>query len=321
MHTPNLISVLVLFSLLAACNMPAGQPPAIQPSGSAPVSSDVNAIGTAVELTSAARLTEMAGSGTPAFTSIPGLTPTPTQCSPLVTSTTNANVRSGPGTAYEIVGALPQGQTAIIAGRNDASTWWYISYPSGGSYAWIAGSVVTASCAPAIVQVVAAPPLPTAQPVVAGNSSSDDSGDEEDSSSDSGSGSEGGGSSAQPDLVANGMQTAPNPATQGEVVYVQVRVTNRGDAAAGPFSVQWWATWAKVGCDWSVTSLAPGASKALSCQYTYSGWNPAYDIKLVVDAGNTVTESNEGNNSKGGTMQVSILPIIELPEVPIIQFP
>lgn len=309
MRTTNLISVLVLFSLLAACNMPVAQPPAIQPSGSTSVSSDVDVIGTAVELTSAARLTQVAGSITPTFTSAPALTPVPTQCNPLVTSTTNANVRSGPGTAYDIVGALALGQTAVIAGRNDTATWWYIHYPSAGSYAWIAGSVVTASCVPAVVQVVAAPPLPTAQPVVAGNSSSDDSG-EEDSSSDSGSGSEGGSGStvALPDLVANGMQTAPNPATQGEVVYVQVRVTNRGDAAAGPFSVQWWATWAKVGCDWPVTSLAPGASKALSCQYTYGGWNPAYDIKLVVDAGNTVTESNEGNNSQTDTLKVQDAP-------------
>lgn len=301
MNTKVLLSVLVLFSLLASCNMPAVQPSATPPSGNDPVSFDVNTIGTAVELTAAARLTEIAGSVTPTFTATPALTPIPTQCNPLATSTANANVRSGPGTAYDIVGALPLGQSATIVGRNDAYTWWYINYPSAGSYAWIAGSVVTTSCVPAVVQVVAAPPLPTARPVVEA-SSANDSDDDDDG------GSEGGGSSAQPDLVANGMQTAPNPATQGEVVYVQVRVTNRGNAAAGPFSVQWWATWAKVGCDWPVTSLAPGASKALSCQYTYGGWNPAYDIKLVVDAGNTVTESNEGNNSQTDTLRVQDAP-------------
>jgi uncharacterized protein YraI len=294
MRTKISIPVLILFLLLASCNLQTGQMPI-----------DAGAVGTAVELTAAARLTEIAGSVTPTFTVAPTLTFTPTssipaQCNPLVTANVNANVRSGPDTAYDVVGSLTLGQTATIVGRNDAYTWWYIAYPGvGGGHAWIAGSVVTSACVPSAVQVVAAPALPTAQPVVA---SSDDSDDDED---DSGSGS---GSSALPDLVANGMQTAPNPATQGEIVYVQVRVTNRGDAAAGSFTVQWWATHALAPCSWPVSSLAPGQSKALSCQYTYGGWNPSYDLKLVVDSENTVAESNEGNNSQSDTLNVQDAP-------------
>jgi len=82
----------------------------------------------------------------------------PTACSPIVTAIANANVRNGPGTDYGVVGNLPIGGTAPVAGRNDASTWWYIQF--GGTYAWIAASVVDASCLPAVLPVVAGPPLP-----------------------------------------------------------------------------------------------------------------------------------------------------------------
>ena len=93
----------------------------------------------------------------------PTFTQTPQQCSATVTANTDANIRMGPGTGYAIAGSLPLGGTASVAGRNDASTWWYIVFAGApGGYAWIAGSVVTASCIPPVVQVVAAPPLPTA---------------------------------------------------------------------------------------------------------------------------------------------------------------
>ena len=170
MRTKVLLSVLVLFSLLTSCNLQVGQTSVTQPSETEPDSSDPNALATAVELTAVARVTEIAGSAVPltaTVTATPTLTSTPAPvagpCSPMVTAAVNANVRSGPGTAYDVVGSLTLGQTATIVGRNDAYTWWYIDYPGvSGNHAWIAGSVVTSACVPAVVQVVAAPPLPTA---------------------------------------------------------------------------------------------------------------------------------------------------------------
>ncbi|MBN2116617.1 MAG: SH3 domain-containing protein [Anaerolineales bacterium] len=299
MSTKTLLSVLVLFSLLTACQLTVAPPPA-QPSG-------VDAVGTAVELTTVAKFTEMAGSvapATPTFTPVPTATltsdsaaPVSGPCGPTVTATVNANVRSGPGTAYDAVGSLMLGQTATIVGRNDAYAWWYIAYPGvSGGHAWIAASVVTSACVPSVVQVVAAPPLPAEEPVAA--SSSDDSDDDDESDSD------GGGSSAQPDLVAIGIQIGPLPARKNVELHITVKVTNRGDAAAGSFTVQWWATHALTPCSWSVSSLAPGASKVLDCYYTYGGWNPSYDLKLVADSGNTVAESNEGNNIYQDTLNV-----------------
>lgn len=93
----------------------------------------------------------------------PGATaaPTSTACSPTVTANLNANVRKGPGTVYDAVGALLTGQSAPVAGKNADSTWWYITFVSGpGGYAWIAASTVTANCVPASVSIIAAPPTP-----------------------------------------------------------------------------------------------------------------------------------------------------------------
>lgn len=289
MRTKVLVSVLVLFSLLASCNLPVGQVPVTQPPEGEPVSSGVDAVGTAVALTSAAQLTQTAAAVTPTFTAQPTITFTPTQCSPLVTATVNANVRSGPDTAYGIVGLLSLGQTATIVGRNDAYTWWYIAYPgAAGGHAWIAGSVVTSACVPSVVQVVAAPPLPTAPPVA------DTSDDEDDDS----------GPSPKPDLAISGMSVTPNPATQNHPINVQVTIINHGNAPAEHFSVQWWSSWAVVACNWSVASLGPSQTKVLTCSYTYQGWNNAYAIKAVVDSGNLVDESKEGNNSREATLPV-----------------
>jgi uncharacterized protein YraI len=280
MRIKALLSVLVLFSLLASCNMPTGQTPVTQTSESVPVSSDVDAVGTAVELTAAAKLTEIAGSVTPTFTATATFTPTatvaisPTPCTPLVSANVVANIRSGPDTAYDIVGTLQLGQTAKISGRNDLNTWWNIEYPVGsGRFAWIAGSVVTASCLPATVQVVAAPPLPTAPPTEVGSSDS----------------------SGTPDLVASGMQYY---VVSGKTVHVMVRVSNNGNGNSGAFTVKWMANQDLGGCNWTVNGLPAGKHRDLECDYTYEWGANKYWSVLSVDSGGHVSESDEGNNQK-----------------------
>lgn len=279
MRIKVMLSIFVLFSLLASCNMPGGQAPGTQ-------SPEVDTIDTAVQLTVAAQLTETAGSVSATFTASPTSAPTltltpsatslPTQCTPLVSANVVANVRSGPDTAYDVVGSLSQGAAAAVAGRNDASTWWYIDYPAGsGNHAWIAGTVVTAACLPAAVQVVAAPPFPTSVPQADAPS-------------------EDGDSSGTPDLVAYAMQYSPN----GKKVSVMVSVKNTGNATAGGFTVVWLSNQDKPGCDWQVQGLGAGKSKNLECQYEYQ-WNATkYWSVLVVDSSGQVAESNEGNNEQ-----------------------
>jgi uncharacterized protein YraI len=83
---------------------------------------------------------------------------TATSASPLVTANLDANVRSGPGTNYSIVGGLAEGESALVTGRNAGTSWWQISYE--GRSAWIANSVVTANTLAFNAPVVEAPPPP-----------------------------------------------------------------------------------------------------------------------------------------------------------------
>ena len=279
--------VLITFIFLTSCNLPTsnGAGPTDNPE-----SSNVDIVGTSVELTTAAKMAEIAGTAVPPpasnSTNVPTETLSPTPCTPLVTSTANANVRSGPDTAYEIIGFLSLGSTANISGRNDANTWWYIdNVGASGGHGWISGSVVTTSCLPSVVQVVAAPPLPptatptnTEVPPVAG----------------------------VPDLVASGMQYWPNPAKNAQPIDIQVKVTNNGTAPSGGFSVVWLSNQDLPGCNWSVSGLGVGESKNLDCQFTYNGNATAsYWTTLVVDSGGQVAESNEGNNSRDVTLKVA----------------
>lgn len=149
-----LLSVACIILAVLACNLPGGTPSATEvPTGT--------------------------NTATPTFTSTPSETPIPTPtatvvveaCKPTVTTNTVANVRNGPGQVYEIVGSIPQGGTANVAGKNFDGTWWYIEFAGGnGGFAWIAGSVTSAICIPTTLASIAAPPtpiLPTPTEVVA----------------------------------------------------------------------------------------------------------------------------------------------------------
>lgn len=101
---------------------------------------------------------------TPEPTDTPTPLPSPTEI-PLASTVTatesNVNLRSGPGTDYEVIGTLFSGESLEIVGRNADSSWWQVSAPNG--LAWVAASVVTASNIDDSIPVVEAPP-PSIQP-------------------------------------------------------------------------------------------------------------------------------------------------------------
>jgi hypothetical protein len=94
----------------------------------------------------------------------PTFTPTPTLGAPFAEAVQNANCRFGPGTVYDVVGYLLEGQSAPIAGRNAEGTWWAIALPERRQPCWVSGSTVQASGELGPVQVLAAPPTPTPSP-------------------------------------------------------------------------------------------------------------------------------------------------------------
>jgi hypothetical protein len=148
-HTKNILtSMLFVWLAILSCTMPAGNQ-AVQPPAQAPT----NTINPVV----------VVDSPTATFTST--ATAIPTQCNPYLTANTDVNVRAGPGTVYDVIGYVPAGGTAEIAGRNDDSTWWYVIFPAGpGGHGWMAGSVTTAACVPTTLAMIVAPPTPTSPP-------------------------------------------------------------------------------------------------------------------------------------------------------------
>jgi hypothetical protein len=134
-----LIAVIFIMIATLACNMPGGEPATEAPAG------DETATPTS----------------TPVFTETPTSTAVPEACTPTVTTSVVANVRNGPGQVYPILGTLPQGGTANVAGKSFDNAWWYIEFAGGtGGYAWISTSVTNPSCIPSTLASIAAPPTP-----------------------------------------------------------------------------------------------------------------------------------------------------------------
>jgi hypothetical protein len=100
---------------------------------------------------------------TPEFTPTPTASPTPEFAELMANS--NANVRSGPSTAYPRIGQLRAGAAYRITGQNETSDWWQISYD--GNPGWIAGELATISGNTETVALVEVEPPPTAAPAPA----------------------------------------------------------------------------------------------------------------------------------------------------------
>ena len=93
-------------------------------------------------------------------TDTPAPTPTP-QSAQLVLNDV-VNIRSGPGTTYNLLGSEPQGATFRITGKNPEGTWWQIDYKGGAG--WVFGQLVAVTGAEGVAVAQNIPPAPTAPP-------------------------------------------------------------------------------------------------------------------------------------------------------------
>jgi uncharacterized protein YraI len=104
---------------------------------------------------------------TPTPTLTPSITPTPTLTptrAPVITgqALTLQNLRSGPGTSYEILPeVLRPGNGFVVLGRTPDSRWLYIRIASTGATGWIDTSKVTVLGDPTVIAVASPPPTAT----------------------------------------------------------------------------------------------------------------------------------------------------------------
>jgi uncharacterized protein YraI len=143
----------------------------------APVASVVEPSPTAIDTAQTPQATSgatSAPSSTSALTTAPTTTPTaaptvvPTNASASTAATITVvvndyvNLRSGPGTNYDLIGRINKSESAKVIGKSADGLWWQVS--ANGKTAWVLGQLVQASAAANGVAVVQAPPAPTLAP-------------------------------------------------------------------------------------------------------------------------------------------------------------
>ncbi len=74
-----------------------------------------------------------------------------------------ANVRSGPGTIYPVVGQLQLNQVCPIIGRNADNSWWNVECGTGVG-GWLSDTVVRTVADPARLPILVVPPPAVVQP-------------------------------------------------------------------------------------------------------------------------------------------------------------
>ncbi|MBN1267544.1 MAG: CSLREA domain-containing protein [Anaerolineales bacterium] len=96
---------------------------------------------------------------TAAPTEEPAITEEPEDCEPTVTALMDLNCRVGPGTAFQNVGTLLTGESALVDGQNSAGTWVWILNPDALGHCWVWREGVEEVCMPARLQIIAEPTL------------------------------------------------------------------------------------------------------------------------------------------------------------------
>lgn len=210
------------------------------------------------------------------------LTPTSGPC--MAQATTDLNVRSGPSTAYPIVGVLGVGKADEIVGRNGSGSWYQIAFYIGvEGRGWVSAAYVTTSgnCTDVPQATYGPPPSLTPTPTLTPSPTSTPS---------------------LADLVVTNiaMPTSIFMIDKKAPVTITVTVVNIGGVIATGFKVVLYPT--GVGGPGgmidlgTVASLHPGESVDLDADFTYTIVG-AYNVVATADPGHKVTESDRDNNT------------------------
>ena len=179
------------------------------------------------------------------------------------------NVRTGPGTNYDVLGQLQQGQQAQVIGANIDLSWVVIEFR--GQQGWLSRSILDVFGDLNTVPVIAPPPTPTPPPSPT--------------------------AAPFPDIVIEGATSTPNPIVPNQAFIIAVTVCNRGGSNAGQFGVAATLPPNNVYTSAVISSLGVGQCTVANLTGTLINTG-FYSVAIVADLNNEVQEGpGESNNT------------------------
>ena len=106
----------------------------------------------------------------------------------------------------------------------------------------------------------------------------------------------------KPDLILDDIFWSPSNPEEGDSVTIKANIKNIGDATANGFDTKLYIDGSSYSTKYT-SSLSPGSSTTI----TFSSWKATsgcHNLKVFVDSGHDVEESNENNNEKTETLCV-----------------
>ena len=258
--------VILLFStfiiVALACNLPATQQVA-PPAGNV----DTAATQTSIALTQAALQNPppVQPEFTATITNTPTITPTGTLSIPMVSVSVNTNCRTGPGVIYDYLIALLVGEKAEVIGKYTTVNPPYWIIKKGSTTCWLWGQYATVEGDTSKLPEMVPPPSPT------------------------------------PTNTPTATPTPTKPPAAGDLHIIEIFmstqfevVTRVGTNPTGTLSGNYQFTVYSNGSQVAQgTCAVPTGSNACWSGYKVTG---VETIKVEIDSGHTITETNEGNN-------------------------
>ena len=205
----------------------------------------------------------------------PQPSPSPTPDGVFITiESARQNVRTGPGTNFDILGQLQQGEQRRIIGANVDFSWVVIEYR--GQNGWLSASIADIFGTRETVPVITPPPTPTPLPATSTPIAPT--------------------APPVPDLVV--VSASPPQITSGVLTVINVTVANQGGAPAGAFAVAATFPPDNTYVSATVNGLAAGQQQAVTLPVTLDDATGNFNVTIVADLNNQVSEgTGEGNNS------------------------
>ncbi|MEM6284594.1 MAG: SH3 domain-containing protein, partial [Chloroflexota bacterium] len=211
--------------------------------------------------------------------------PTATPTTPQATILTGANVRSGPSTLFEVVGAFAAGATTDALAVNPDRSWYKIQYFNAEG--WIFSDLVSVSNEDQL-PVEEGPPSPTLTPIPPTPVPATEAPPP-----------------AQINLVFDGpVSINPYPPDCGETMEISVSIRNEGSESMGrSAALRVVDTHVDSGTRTETTApipdIGPGETRTVEGIFltVETNFDATHRIQVILDANNEIGETNEGDNS------------------------